>query len=309
MSKTTRIVIIVFTLLAGMVSIVSIDLFNGIVMTGAIILAVPFALDAAGGWTEVTTTLPADHFQVFGDRNWLWAVGVFFPTFFLLLGESSIYQKFFSAESESAARKAVIGMILGVVIPRISQMFIDAGAELPLATRVVVAGGEMVNDYWWVAVVLVALVYALFRYKADDPRWRIYHEVISRTYRGGDDRLGVPSVLARGNVDMKLVKDPAAAVARGSMPPEAVGGWWPSNGTRRRGAAPGRARQPWRSSPGSPWPGMRSAWPFSMPAGMVMLTGEVFGTAPRPLHLVQGVSIFSPCPSQVGHAVRTWKKP
>ncbi len=112
----TCIVIIVFTLLAGMVSIVSIDLFNGIVMTGAILLAVPFALDAAGGWTEVTTTLPADHFQVFGSRDWLWAVGVFFPTFFLLLGESSIYQKFFSAESESAARKAVIGMILGVVI-------------------------------------------------------------------------------------------------------------------------------------------------------------------------------------------------
>ncbi len=109
-------VIIMFTLLAGMVSIVSIDVFNGIVMIGSVVLAVPFALNAAGGWTGVAEAIPADHFAAFGSRNWIWAVGVFFPTFFLLLGESSIYQKFFSAESERAARRAVIGMIIGVVV-------------------------------------------------------------------------------------------------------------------------------------------------------------------------------------------------
>jgi SSS family solute:Na+ symporter len=109
-------VIILFTLLAGMVSIVSIDVFNGIVMIGSVVLAVPFALNAAGGWTGVADAIPADHFAAFGSRNWIWAVGVFFPTFFLLLGESSIYQKFFSAESERAARRAVIGMIVGVVV-------------------------------------------------------------------------------------------------------------------------------------------------------------------------------------------------
>jgi SSS family solute:Na+ symporter/sodium/proline symporter len=43
-------------------------------------------------------------------------MGVFFPTFFLLLGESSIYQKFFSAKDEKSARRAVIGMVIGVVV-------------------------------------------------------------------------------------------------------------------------------------------------------------------------------------------------
>jgi SSS family solute:Na+ symporter len=109
-------VIILFTLLAGMVSIVSIDVFNGIVMILSVVLAVPFALSAAGGWSGVAEAIPADHFAAFGSRDWIWAVGVFFPTFFLLLGESSIYQKFFSAESERAARRAVIGMIIGVVV-------------------------------------------------------------------------------------------------------------------------------------------------------------------------------------------------
>ncbi len=109
-------VIILFTVLAGMISIVSIDLFNGTVMLVAVLLAVPFALKSAGGWSGVTETLPADHFALFGSNDAVWAMGVFLPTFFLLLGESSMYQKFFSAKDAGSARKAVIGMILGVVV-------------------------------------------------------------------------------------------------------------------------------------------------------------------------------------------------
>lgn len=109
-------VIILFTVLAGMISIVSIDIFNGAIMLVAVLLAVPFALKGAGGWSGVTGTLPADHFALFGSNDAVWAAGVFFPTFLLLLGESSMYQKFFSAKNAAAARKAVIGMIVGVVV-------------------------------------------------------------------------------------------------------------------------------------------------------------------------------------------------
>ncbi len=46
----------------------------------------------------------------------MWAVGVAMPTFLLLMGESGMYQKFFSAKNAKAARQAVVGMIVGVVI-------------------------------------------------------------------------------------------------------------------------------------------------------------------------------------------------
>jgi SSS family solute:Na+ symporter/sodium/proline symporter len=108
-------VVIVFTVVAGMVSIISVDLFNGIVMTAGVLLALPLALAAVGG-SDAVATLPPDRFALFGQHDALWAMGVFFPTFFLLLGESSMYQKFFAARDESAARKAVVGMIIGVVI-------------------------------------------------------------------------------------------------------------------------------------------------------------------------------------------------
>lgn len=108
--------IIAFTMLAGLVSIVAIDIFNGILMIIGVLLAIPFALSAAGGWASVTQTVPATHFEAFGQHGAWWAFGVFFPTLFLLLGESSMYQKFFSAKDARTARRAVLGMIAGVVI-------------------------------------------------------------------------------------------------------------------------------------------------------------------------------------------------
>ncbi len=107
--------VILFTVIAGMVSIMSIDMFNGIVMSIGVIIAVPLAFNAVGG-AEQFALLPASHTKIFGDNNFIWVLGVFFPTFFLLLGESSIYQKIFSAKNEAAARKAIFGMIIGVVV-------------------------------------------------------------------------------------------------------------------------------------------------------------------------------------------------
>ncbi len=111
----TCIVTILFTASAGLVSIISIDIINGIIMMLGVLVGVPLALHAVGGWSQVAQNLPADHFTTFGSNDWVWAAGVFFPTFFLLMGEGSMYQKFFSAKNENTARKAVIGMIVGVI--------------------------------------------------------------------------------------------------------------------------------------------------------------------------------------------------
>ncbi|MEE9225803.1 MAG: sodium:solute symporter family protein [Bacteroidota bacterium] len=108
--------IVLFTLLAGMVSIVAIDVFNGLLMLFGVALAVPLMLGSVGGLTEVTSSLPADHFEVFGQNNAFWAMGLFFPTFLLLLGESSMYQKFFAAKDEGTARRSVVGMLIGVIL-------------------------------------------------------------------------------------------------------------------------------------------------------------------------------------------------
>jgi len=110
------VLVVLYTIMAGMTSIVALDVFNGILITLGVIIAAPLALKGAGGWSGLTETLPAEHFTVFGAPGIAAALGLFLPTFFLLLGESSIYQKFMSAKDEKTTRRAVIWMIVGVII-------------------------------------------------------------------------------------------------------------------------------------------------------------------------------------------------
>jgi solute:Na+ symporter, SSS family len=110
------ITIVLFTALAGMLSIVTVDILNGIVITLGILIALPFMLAAGGGLTEVLATLPEGHTSIMGGHNALWVFGVALPTFLLILGESGMYQKFFSAKNERAAKQAVVGMVAGIVL-------------------------------------------------------------------------------------------------------------------------------------------------------------------------------------------------
>ncbi len=125
--------VVVYTIIAGMSSIVALDIFNGILITVGVIVAAPLALKGAGGWTQLTTTLPETHFSIIGATGIAAALGLFLPTFMLLLGESSIYQKFMSAKDGISARKAVIGMIIGVIV-----------VEVVLDSAAIFAAGQ----YW-----------------------------------------------------------------------------------------------------------------------------------------------------------------
>lgn len=115
----TCVVVIAFTALAGMVSIVSIDIFNGVVMIVAMLLTLPFAISAHGGMDAVINTIDAkspEYLSLFEGHDTWWILGVILPTFLLLMSESSIYQKFASAKDSKSAKKAVVGMLAGVVL-------------------------------------------------------------------------------------------------------------------------------------------------------------------------------------------------
>lgn len=58
-------------------------------------------------------------------------------------------------------------IILGVVIPKISALFANAGHELPIITQMVVYMGGFIQDWWWVglAAILSATLYLRWRLK------------------------------------------------------------------------------------------------------------------------------------------------
>jgi len=120
-------IIVGFTVLAGMVSIVSIDIFNGSIMLLAMIVTLPFAIAGHGGVDAVITTIQQSqpsHLSIMGGHDFVWVFGIALPTFLLLMSESSMYQKFSSADNEQNARKAVMGMFIGVVVVETLMMLI-----------------------------------------------------------------------------------------------------------------------------------------------------------------------------------------
>jgi SSS family solute:Na+ symporter len=108
--------VITYTLLAGMLSVAYLDIFNGILMITAIFTAVPFLIKYAGGLGVIAANVTPRAHPILGNMSLIQAMGYFVPTLLLALGNANMYQRFFSAKNEKEAKKSVIGWIIGVIL-------------------------------------------------------------------------------------------------------------------------------------------------------------------------------------------------
>jgi SSS family solute:Na+ symporter/sodium/proline symporter len=116
---------VVYTALAGMLSIAYLDIGNGLMMLVGVGVAVVYLTGQAGGFGPALATLRPDQITLFGALSPLQALALFLPTMCLLLGEANMYQKFFSARDERAARTAVVGWIIGTIL--LETMIVSVG--------------------------------------------------------------------------------------------------------------------------------------------------------------------------------------
>lgn len=112
----TALFCITYTAFAGMLSVAYLDIGNGLMIVLGAGVAVVYLLGDAGGATPALEALRPDQLTIFGSLSPLDAMALFLPTMFLLLGEGNMYQKFFSARDEGAARRAVAGWIAGTIL-------------------------------------------------------------------------------------------------------------------------------------------------------------------------------------------------
>ena len=115
----TMVFCVAYTAFAGMLSVAYLDIGNGIMMLVGVGLAVAFLILHQGGLGPALDGLRPDQVSLFGSLSPVDALALFLPTMFLLLGEANMYQKFFSAKSERAARYAVLGWIVGTIVVEI----------------------------------------------------------------------------------------------------------------------------------------------------------------------------------------------
>jgi len=106
--------IVLYTALAGMISIAYIGLIQGITMVAGVTLVLPVFYAGAGGFEGLLDRLPASHLEWFGPIGPVEALGLTLPAFLLVLGDANMYQRFFSARTEGTARAAAIWTLAGV---------------------------------------------------------------------------------------------------------------------------------------------------------------------------------------------------
>lgn len=58
-----------------------------------------------------------------------------------------------------------VAVLLAFVVPQFTQMFADAGRDLPLLTRIVAGAGEFVSNWWW--LILLALAAGVWQLRKD----------------------------------------------------------------------------------------------------------------------------------------------
>ena len=99
-----------------MISVAYTDVVNGVVMIIGLFVAFPFLLKNAGGWSGVINALPPEKLSPLGNMSVFDAAAYALPTMLLLLGESGMYQRFFSAKDPATAKRSVLGWISGTII-------------------------------------------------------------------------------------------------------------------------------------------------------------------------------------------------
>lgn len=115
-----------YTALAGMLSVAYLDVGNGLAMLAGVGLAVAYLIANAGGVGPAFDALRPDQVALFGSLDPITDAGaLFLPTMLLLMGEANMYQKFFSARDERAARVAVVGWIVGTII--VESLIVSVG--------------------------------------------------------------------------------------------------------------------------------------------------------------------------------------
>ena len=159
--------VIVFTAIAGMSSVAYMDVFIGLLATFTMLIAFPVLTHSVGGWGAVHQALPASHFQVLGDLSLVQALELSVPTCLLMLGNQSMYQKFFSAKSEKDARVAVVGWIIGTVILEtiIAALAVVGSARFPSGEvsqhpREILAYSALHGLPAWLGALLMGAIFA-----------------------------------------------------------------------------------------------------------------------------------------------------
>ncbi len=183
-------VLVAYTMIGGMWSVTLTDVIHFFVLVGGFALAVPFVLDAAGGWNHVVELLPPEQlgFTKVGWKTIIGLIIMYFMTF--STGQESV-QRYFAAKDE---KTAVWGSI---ICGCIMALFAFVPAVLGLVALAVFPNIEANNAIAHVSLNLMPPIMAALVLSA---------VVSATTSAGAGDLLGAATVFTKDILQGHLYK-------------------------------------------------------------------------------------------------------
>ena len=121
--------IIIYTLLAGLLSVAYTDFANGIIMLICLLIALPILWLKAGGIDGMEQAFLSmgnhDHMRFFGVFSTLEILNFCLPAFLLVLGDANMYQRFSASRDAKGATVATFVLVFAVLI---AELLIIASA-------------------------------------------------------------------------------------------------------------------------------------------------------------------------------------
>lgn len=112
--------IVLYTVLAGLLSVVYTDVANGIIMTIVLIIAFPILWMKSGGMSGMEEAFVLqgnpEKIDFFGRFSGIQMINYMLPPFLLVLGDANMYQRFSAAASSKGIRSATLVLVFAVLI-------------------------------------------------------------------------------------------------------------------------------------------------------------------------------------------------
>ncbi|QQK75743.1 hypothetical protein HUG15_09305 [Salicibibacter cibarius] len=124
----TVLIVVIFTVFGGMIIILNTDFAGMFILIAALVITMPFLINAADGWGNVTTEILSespDYFTSTGELSILMAFSWFFIWLFGYLGNPGYLTRFYAAVNTREIIKAGIGIAL-LYLPVMLLFFISA---------------------------------------------------------------------------------------------------------------------------------------------------------------------------------------
>lgn len=112
--------IIIYTMLAGLKSLASMDVITGSIITISLVIAFPVMWFKAGGWDGMQASYLAmgghdRHMQLWGVYSPIQILNYLLPVFLLVMGDANQYQRIFASRNSKGAKQAVITLIFAAL--------------------------------------------------------------------------------------------------------------------------------------------------------------------------------------------------